>query len=175
MDVIYILERNETAAKILSQVLSERDLGAWEIVPDLPDELPHAGAGILDMNVMAKPYRIGELIDRINELRQQDVRPKMMHFEKCGLDTIYCLFYSGDGQAIKLTEKETEILVYLATHSHDSPVKRDDLLEAVWGYGNNIETHTLETHIYRLRQKIETDPAAPDFLITTDEGYIFPA
>lgn len=69
-----------------------------------------------------------------------------------------------------LTEKEVMILSFIFG-SNPAPVSRQALLDNVWGYADNIETHTLETHIYRLRQKIEEDPAKPSFLITTDDGY----
>lgn len=79
-------------------------------------------------------------------------------------------FVKADQSAIKLTEKEVGILklLCLAEGRHAS---RQDLLSQVWGYNNSVSTHTLETHIYRLRQKIETDPQNPVFLVTQDGGY----
>jgi DNA-binding response OmpR family regulator len=71
---------------------------------------------------------------------------------------------------IRLTEKETNILKYLF-RAAPSPVPRDELLAEVWGYNAAVTTHTLETHIYRLRQKIEADPAAARLLMTEPGGY----
>lgn len=77
------------------------------------------------------------------------------------------------GAVIVLTEKERDILLRLAQES-PAPVARKTLLEDVWGYGSVVETHTLETHIYRLRQKIEADPAVPTLLVTEGSGYCLP-
>jgi DNA-binding response OmpR family regulator len=71
---------------------------------------------------------------------------------------------------VRLTEKETNILKYLY-RSGLKPVSRDELLREVWGYNSNVTTHTLETHIYRLRQKIEPDAQSPKLLITETGGY----
>lgn len=71
----------------------------------------------------------------------------------------------------RLTEKEIHLLKYLYTH-RNTDIKRSLLLEDVWGYGDAMDTHTLETHIYRLRQKIEKDPTSPQILINGVEGYI---
>ncbi|MBL8549910.1 MAG: response regulator transcription factor [Hyphomonadaceae bacterium] len=71
---------------------------------------------------------------------------------------------------VRLTEKETNILKYLY-RSGLKPVSRDELLREVWGYNANVTTHTLETHIYRLRQKIEPDAQTPKLLITESGGY----
>lgn len=74
------------------------------------------------------------------------------------------------GKRIRLTDKETAILKYLY-RSGPRAVSRDELLKEVWGYNAAVTTHTLETHIYRLRQKIETDAQAPKLLLTETGGY----
>ena len=77
---------------------------------------------------------------------------------------------SGDGDRMRLTEKETAILRYLY-RAREQVVDRDTLLREVWGYNSGVTTHTLETHIYRLRQKIESDPARAQLLVTEAGGY----
>ena len=71
---------------------------------------------------------------------------------------------------IRLTEKETNILKYLY-RAQSGVVQRDVLLHEVWGYNAGVTTHTLETHIYRLRQKIELDPTNARLLVTENGGY----
>jgi DNA-binding response OmpR family regulator len=71
---------------------------------------------------------------------------------------------------IRLTEKETNILKYLY-RSGAKPVPRDELLTEVWGYNAGVTTHTLETHVYRLRQKIEPVPGEAKLLVTEAGGY----
>jgi DNA-binding response OmpR family regulator len=80
------------------------------------------------------------------------------------------LLVTGDGRKLRLTEKETNILKYLQ-RADGRPVPRDELLSEVWGYNAAVTTHTLETHVYRLRQKIEPDPAEARILITEPGGY----
>ncbi|HLH11528.1 MAG TPA: response regulator transcription factor [Methylovirgula sp.] len=74
------------------------------------------------------------------------------------------------GGKLRLTEKETAILRFLY-RAGQNVVTREVLLKEVWGYNSNVTTHTLETHIYRLRQKIERDPAKSQLLITEAGGY----
>lgn len=74
------------------------------------------------------------------------------------------------GKKIRLTEKETNILKYLY-RAGAKPVSREELLTEVWGYNAGVTTHTLETHVYRLRQKIEPDPANARLLLTEAGGY----
>jgi DNA-binding response OmpR family regulator len=77
---------------------------------------------------------------------------------------------NAKGARLRLTEKEAAILRYL--HRADRQVvSREVLLREVWGYNANVTTHTLETHIYRLRQKIEEDPADARLLVTDAGGY----
>lgn len=75
-----------------------------------------------------------------------------------------------DGRKIRLTEKETNILKYLL-RAENATVQRAVLLHEVWGYNAGVTTHTLETHIYRLRQKIELDPSQAKLLVTESGGY----
>ena len=71
---------------------------------------------------------------------------------------------------VRLTLKETALLKYLY-HNANMVVGRDTLLEEVWGYSADVITHTLESHMHRLRQKIESDPFDPKILITKPGGY----
>lgn len=75
-----------------------------------------------------------------------------------------------EGKRIRLTEKETEILKYLY-RAGGKAVARETLLSEVWGYNAAVTTHTLETHIYRLRQKVEPDPGNACLLLTDPGGY----
>jgi DNA-binding response OmpR family regulator len=77
---------------------------------------------------------------------------------------------SNKKRSIRLTEKENNILKFLYKHIGNI-VSRETLLHEVWGYNSKVTTHTLETHIYRLRQKIEDDPSEACFLITETGGY----
>jgi DNA-binding response OmpR family regulator len=79
------------------------------------------------------------------------------------------LLIDAASKKIRLTEKETNILKFL--HRSGETVPREMLLHEVWGYNPAVTTHTLETHIYRLRQKIETDPSRARLLITESGGY----
>ncbi|CAI8416680.1 MAG: Response regulator MprA [Rhodospirillaceae bacterium] len=77
---------------------------------------------------------------------------------------------SETDRKIRLTEKETAILKFLY-RAGGKVVSRDTLLDEVWGYNAGVNTHTLETHVYRLRQKIEPDPQQNVILITEPGGY----
>ena len=77
---------------------------------------------------------------------------------------------SNEGRSIRLTEKENNILNFLYKNL-GNVINRETLLHEVWGYNSKVTTHTLETHIYRLRQKIEDDPSKACFLITEPGGY----
>ncbi len=74
------------------------------------------------------------------------------------------------GKFLKLTEKEINLLLYLKKQSH--PQKVNKLQENVWGYSNNLETHTVETHIYRLRKKIKEVFNDEKLIQTSKEGYL---
>ena len=121
---------------------------------------------------VTKPFRFAVLLARIRaHLRQheqsEDATFSIGHYTfrpaaKMLLDT--------GGKKVRLTEKETAILKYLY-RAGDRIVTRDILLSEVWGYNSGVTTHTLETHIYRLRQKIERDPSNAELLVTASGGY----
>ncbi len=80
------------------------------------------------------------------------------------------MLITENDKKVRLTEKETNILKFLYRAS-ERVVPRDVLLHEVWGYNAGVTTHTLETHIYRLRQKIEHDPSNAQILVTESGGY----
>ncbi len=80
------------------------------------------------------------------------------------------LLAEEDGNKVRLTEKETAIMKYLY-RAEQKVISRDELLEQVWGYNSDVTTHTLETHIYRLRQKVEKEPSNARLLVTEGGGY----
>ena len=133
----------------------------------------YAGSESEGADIVVKPFRIGVLLallrTRLRETeRNQDVvfaigpysfRPaaKLLHDETAE-------------RTVRLTEKETAILGFLY-RAGAAVTGRDVLLGEVWGYQAGIDTHTLETHVYRLRRKIESDPANARILVTEPGGY----
>ena len=119
---------------------------------------------------LSKPVRVGHIIDTVAALTKSALSEtaEEIVFGKWSLNVAYSTLTKPDGHELKLTEKETAILRFLNIHQEMS---KEDLLKAVWEYAEDVETHTLETHIYRLRQKVEDDPAAPELVITTENGY----
>ena len=123
---------------------------------------------------VSKPFKMGVLLARIRaHLRQHEQSDDAIF--SIGPYTFRPsakLLLDGEkaNRKVRLTEKETAILKYLF-RAGEKVVGRDMLLTEVWGYNAGVTTHTLETHIYRLRQKIERDPAAARILITEPGGY----
>ena len=76
----------------------------------------------------------------------------------------------GNSEITKLTEKEVSILKYLYK-SGAKIVSKNELLQEVWGYSPEVTTHTIETHIYRLRQKVEHEDISAQLILTSDGGY----
>src|SRR5690606_1288686 len=122
---------------------------------------------------VTKPFRFSVLLARIRAaLRQHDQSEDVVFtigpysFQPAAKT----LESSEGGSKIRLTDKETAILKYLYRQGPKT-IGRDVLLKEVWGYNNRVTTHTLETHIYRLRQKIERDPSHARLLVTEEGGY----
>jgi DNA-binding response OmpR family regulator len=122
---------------------------------------------------IAKPFRLNELLARL--------RAQLRVFENSE-DAVFTigpytfrpaakqLLEPARSKRIRLTDKETAILKFLY-RAAGKPVARQVLLNEVWGYNAAVTTHTLETHVYRLRQKIEPDPAVSRLLLTEGGGY----
>ena len=122
---------------------------------------------------VTKPFRLSVLLARLRaHLRQSE------HSDDAVLTigpytfrpSAKVLLERSGRKKVRLTEKETAILKYLY-RAGDQAIGRDTLLGEVWGYNAGVTTHTLETHVYRLRQKIERDPARAEILVTEPGGY----
>ena len=121
---------------------------------------------------IAKPFKFGVLLARLRaQLRQHEQsEDAVFTIGRFTFKPAAKLLVDEKGSKIRLTEKESSILKYLF-RAGEKVVTRDVLLLEVWGYNAGVTTHTLETHIYRLRQKIEKDPANSELLITETGGY----
>jgi DNA-binding response OmpR family regulator len=136
-----------------------------------PDTILGLEAGADDY--VTKPFRLSVLLARLRaHLRQSDHSDAAVFM--IGPFTFRpgakLLTDQSGRRKVRLTEKETAILKYLY-RAGDRAIGRDTLLDEVWGYNAGVTTHTLETHVYRLRQKIERDPARAEILVTEAGGY----
>ena len=134
------------------------------------DQILGLDAGANDY--ITKPFKFAVLLARIRaQLRQheqsEDAVFTIGHYT---FKPAQKLLLDEHGAKVRLTEKETSILKYLY-RAQEKVVTRDVLLHEVWGYNAGVTTHTLETHIYRLRQKIEKDPSNSELLLTETGGY----
>ena len=119
-----------------------------------------------------KPFRFAVLLARIRvQLRQYEASDDAeFAIGPYAFRPASKVLIDAKGAKLRLTETEAAILRFL--HRADRQmVARDVLLREVWGYNSSVTTHTLETHIYRLRQKIELDPAEARLLVTDAGGY----
>jgi len=140
---------------------------------------PGSGEGtVCDINTGAndcikKPFRLGVLLARIRAQLRQHQQNKETAFSigpYTFLPSAKVLIKDDNENRVRLTEKETSILKFLYC-AGDKAVGRETLLGEVWGYNAGVATHTLETHVYRLRQKIEIDPSNAAILVTEPGGY----
>jgi DNA-binding response OmpR family regulator len=160
-EVCRLLRRNGVAAPIIMLTAADTDA----------DAILSLDSGANDY--VTKPFRLGVLLARIRaQLRQHEQSEDAVftigpyNFRP----SVKLLLSTSTNRKIRLTEKETAILKYLY-RAGDRPVGRETLLGEVWGYNAGVTTHTLETHIYRLRQKIERDPSHAEILVTEPGGY----
>ncbi|WP_417798053.1 response regulator transcription factor [Terasakiella pusilla] len=122
---------------------------------------------------ITKPFRLGVLLARLRaHLRQHEQSEDAIFtvgpysFQPAAK----MLVESETDKKVRLTDKETNIIKFLY-RANGKVVGRDTLLDEVWGYNAGVTTHTLETHVYRLRQKIEKDPSNAQILVTEPGGY----
>ena len=160
-EVCRLLRRNGVKAPII--MLTGADTDA--------DAILGLDAGANDY--VTKPFRLGVLLARLRaQLRQHEQSEDAVF--TIGPYTFRpsakLLLNGENNKKVRLTEKETAILKYLY-RSGDKVVSRDILLGEVWGYNAGVTTHTLETHVYRLRQKIEDNPSNAEILVTEPGGY----
>ncbi len=121
---------------------------------------------------VTKPFRFAVLLARIRaHLRSHEQsEDAVFAIGPYSFRPASKLLVDDRGRKVRLTEKETNILKYLY-RAGAKPVSREELLTEVWGYNAGVTTHTLETHIYRLRQKIEPEPGQARLLLTDAGGY----
>ncbi len=160
-EVCRLMRRNGIKSPIIMLTASDTDA----------DTILGLDAGANDY--MAKPFRLGVLLARIRaHLRQHEQSEDAVFtigpysFQPAAK----LLVEKEGGGKVRLTEKEAAILKYLM-RAGPRAVSRDVLLNEVWGYNAGVTTHTLETHVYRLRQKIEADPSNATLLVTEPGGY----
>ncbi len=177
-EIVIIEERDAVCRAALEKALKKEGLekacricapGHGQAGPVI--RLLDGGRGSIDSESnFTKPVRTGAVLAHVQHLLTLKNRPA--ETIKFGAYTLNGLNHElvFKGAIIRLTEKESHILQLLAAKP-GATVSRKTLLDHVWKYANGIETHTLETHIYRLRQKIETDPANPVVLLTDNAGY----
>jgi DNA-binding response OmpR family regulator len=177
-------QKTQFAAVIIDAVLPDGDGHAMcarlrASGASMPIILMNGSNGVAeDAITLAKPFRLSELMASLRtqlEVRAKPeaipVAPEPIRIGPYAFTPEDKALRHGDAnQRIRLTEKEAAILAFLHRNG-ERTVSRQELLTEVWGYHPEVTTHTLETHIYRLRRKIEADPAKACLLITEAGGY----
>lgn len=159
-EVCRLLRRNGVKSPII--MLTGHDTDA--------DQILGLDAGANDY--IAKPFRLNVLLARLRAQlrRHEQSEDAVFSIGPYTFQPAQKILVDGGERKVRLTEKETAILKYLY-RAGDKVVSRDTLLGEVWGYNAGVTTHTLETHVYRLRQKIEADPSNARILVTEPGGY----
>ncbi|TVR99369.1 MAG: DNA-binding response regulator [Rhodospirillales bacterium] len=160
-DVCRLLRRNGVKSPVIMLTAADTDA----------DTILGLDSGANDY--ITKPFRLGILLARIRAHIRQHERSDDAVFTIGPYSfqpSAKLLVDEQKNKKIRLTDKETAILKYLY-RSGSRVISRDTLLDEVWGYNAGVTTHTLETHVYRLRQKIEPDPTQASILVTETGGY----
>ncbi len=157
---------------LLAQLPPRAGLSAADFAVNAAPDGVRVSEGEEELAVLPVPFKAGRLLNLLMRAAARPMTDLMPESIPLGpyLFRPRLATLSRAGADIVLTNKERDILatLWLAPgHALD----RDALLEKVWAYAEGVETHTLETHIYRLRQKIEADPADPKLLVNDDGRY----
>ncbi len=143
---------------------------AWPLLL-LTAETAEDVSGLGAADTLGKPFRMGILLSRLRALIRmfENSDDAVLTIGPYTFQPASKHLVEDEARVIRLTEKEASILKYL--YRAGGMVTREVLLHEVWGYNPAVTTHTLETHVYRLRQKIEKDPSNARFLVTDAGGY----
>lgn len=156
-DLVVADDRHPEAAALCA---APRDHGEGPSVLVIGTALPGADAAI------GRPLRLATLMAKVADLTRDRGHVRLGPWR---LHADGRLLKGDDGAKVRLTDKEAAILAFLA--GNGGTVSRETLLAKVWGYSAAVTTHTLETHIYRLRRKLERDPTRAEILVTEEGGY----
>lgn len=128
---------------------------------------PECSLPSLNFLGLSRPLRFVDLLSHLENLPYT----QEIVFAHFSLDLREKILKNCETQEVlRLTEKEAQLLRFFHQNKGQE-ISRDRLLKEIWEYHPEAETHTLETHIYRLRQKLEEDPNAPQILLNGKEGY----
>lgn len=157
---------------IVGQLLQQKGLKDCAILA--PEDFASGDSQRAGALLQQKSRRLGSYLDYIIDYKDKISSRRFSEIPvgRYVLDLENSHFYSAEGikSPVRLTEKECALLAALALAGPEG-LDKEALLARIWGHQAILETHTLETHIYRLRQKIEPDPAQPQILLTTAQGY----
>ncbi|MDE0779258.1 MAG: response regulator transcription factor [Alphaproteobacteria bacterium] len=161
-EVCRLMRQNGVRAPIIMLTGHDTDTDA--------DQILGLDAGANDY--IAKPFRLNVLLARLRaQMRQHELSEDAVFIiEPYTFRPAQKIMVGADERKVRLTEKESAILKYMY-RAGSKVVSRDALLGEVWGYNAGVTTHTLETHVYRLRQKIEANPSDAQILVTEAGGY----
>lgn len=160
---------------LIIQNLTEQNVqienGKYEI-PILTIENRNTKSKFPNQEIIKSPFRLQQLEVKIRAILRQRELNALENLSIFGNSYVAArhALVGKDGEELKLTEKEVEIIAYL-NQARPNCVSREELLREVWRYNEGVTTHTLETHIYRLRQKLSTLLGDKEALITDEGGY----
>ena len=161
---------DQSALKFLGKKNLDNDIKKIYLINDTKDSnaKSHIKSEIITTNV---PVHVNDFFDRVSNDITQEIRKNqnIINFNTFNYD-FHARSLFNEKYSLRFTEKENEIFSCLINYKN-KPISKKQLLKDIWQYDDQIDTHTLETHIYSLRQKLETKLGLENFLIHLDEGY----